>query len=174
MLFFKVFNKLDRIIRHASLRIYGSKIGKNVQTYGRFYEGNPACLSIRNNVRIMRGTLLVGGSENAQLIIGDNCYLNRNITIDCHFSIEIGKRVAIGPNVYIGDFDHGLFSETGREVYGEMGGIVIEDDTWIGANVAILKGISIGRGATVGAGSTVTKSVAPGCVVAGNPARLIR
>ncbi len=44
----------------------------------------------------------------------------------------------------------------------------------IGANATILCGLRIGRGALVGAGSVVTKDVAPGAVVAGNPARLVK
>jgi acetyltransferase-like isoleucine patch superfamily enzyme len=52
--------------------------------------------------------------------------------------------------------------------------IVIEDDVWIGANSAILPGVTIGRGAVIGAGSVVTRDVAPYSICAGNPARIMR
>lgn len=52
--------------------------------------------------------------------------------------------------------------------------VVIRDKAWIGFNVIILRGITIGEGAVVGAGSVVTRDVAPYTVVAGNPARFIK
>lgn len=52
--------------------------------------------------------------------------------------------------------------------------ITIGEDCWIGGNVVVLPGVTIGRGVTVGAGSVVTKDVEDYVVVAGNPARVIR
>ena len=52
--------------------------------------------------------------------------------------------------------------------------IVIEGDVWIGFNVIILKGVTIGRGAVIGAGAVVTKSVTPFAVAAGNPCRVVK
>ena len=52
--------------------------------------------------------------------------------------------------------------------------IVIKDDVWIGMNVIILKGVTIGEGAIVGAGSVVTKDVPAWTVVAGNPAKVVK
>ena len=55
-----------------------------------------------------------------------------------------------------------------------MGQVQIKDKVWIGFNVIILKGITIGEGAVIGAGSIVTKDVPAYTIVAGNPARIIR
>jgi acetyltransferase-like isoleucine patch superfamily enzyme len=52
--------------------------------------------------------------------------------------------------------------------------VTIGDAVWIGANAVILPGVSLGTHVVVGAGSVVTKDVADFCVVAGNPARVIR
>ncbi|MBI5891608.1 MAG: hypothetical protein HZB47_13225 [Nitrosomonadales bacterium] len=52
--------------------------------------------------------------------------------------------------------------------------VSIGKDAWLGANVIILPGRTIGDGAVVGAGSVVTKDVAAYTVVAGNPAKLVR
>ena len=52
--------------------------------------------------------------------------------------------------------------------------IVIEDEVWIGANVVVTAGTRIGKHSVVAAGSVVTKDVPPYCVVAGNPARILK
>lgn len=52
--------------------------------------------------------------------------------------------------------------------------VVIEDDVWIGANVTILKGVTIGHGSVVAAGAIVTKSFPPYSVIGGVPAKLIK
>ncbi len=52
--------------------------------------------------------------------------------------------------------------------------VVIEEDVWVGANVIILKGVTIGRGSVIAAGSIVTKNVEPYSIYAGVPARKIK
>ena len=51
--------------------------------------------------------------------------------------------------------------------------VVIEDDVWIGANVTVLPGRTVGRGSIVGAGSVVTRDVPAFSVVGGNPAQVV-
>lgn len=51
--------------------------------------------------------------------------------------------------------------------------VKIGDKVWIGADVTILPGVSIGTGAIIAAGTVVTKDVAPGMIVGGIPARVI-
>lgn len=52
--------------------------------------------------------------------------------------------------------------------------ITIGDDCWIGQYVRICKGVSIGNGSVVAANSVVTKDVPANCIVAGNPARVVK
>ncbi|MBA2585639.1 MAG: maltose acetyltransferase, partial [Chthoniobacterales bacterium] len=51
---------------------------------------------------------------------------------------------------------------------------IIGDNVWIGMNAVILKGVAIGENSVVAAGAVVTKSVPENCVVAGNPAKIVK
>lgn len=113
--------------------------------------------------------------------VGNNVSLGvRPVLIAALSKIRIGNHVMFGPEVIViggghnisvpGHFMIQVHEKTGNEDLG----VVIEDDVWIGARAAILRGVRIGRGVVVGAGSVVTKSVPPYAIVAGNPARIIR
>ena len=52
--------------------------------------------------------------------------------------------------------------------------VIIEDDVWCGANVTILKGVTIGHGSVVAAGAVVTQSFPPYSIIGGVPAKLIK
>jgi acetyltransferase-like isoleucine patch superfamily enzyme len=54
------------------------------------------------------------------------------------------------------------------------GGIIIEDEAWLGFGVIVLDGVRIGQGAVIGAGSIVTKNIPDGSIAAGNPACVIK
>ncbi|KAJ1305127.1 hypothetical protein OPQ81_000164 [Rhizoctonia solani] len=90
--------------------------------------------------------------------------------------ITIGEGTLIGPNVQIYTPVHPLKPEERNGLKGPESAkpIKIGKDCWIGGAVIICPGVTIGDGCTVGAGSVVTKDVEPRCLVAGNPARLIK
>jgi acetyltransferase-like isoleucine patch superfamily enzyme len=127
---------------------------------------------------IDRGVILLcSGPAKAgiKLSIGQGTYINRNTFLDAIDSLTVGSNVAIGPGCYITDHDHG--SEIGRPLLEQemiSQPTHIEDDVWIGANVVVLKGVTIGRGTIVGAGSVVTKSLPPNSIAVGVPAQVIR
>jgi acetyltransferase-like isoleucine patch superfamily enzyme len=52
--------------------------------------------------------------------------------------------------------------------------VVIEDDVWLGYNVIVLPGVTIGKGSVIGAGSVVSKDIPPYSIAIGNPARVIK
>lgn len=94
--------------------------------------------------------------------------------------ITIGNKVLFGPHVYIMGGDHN-YREIGQYMFDVKQKrddddlpVVIEDDSWIGCNVTILKGVTIGRGAIVSAGSLVTKDVPRYAIVGGVPAKVIK
>jgi maltose O-acetyltransferase len=103
--------------------------------------------------------------------LGDGVFLNFNCVILDVVEVTIGDRTQIGPAVQIYAADHPRDAET-RKTGLEFGRPVrIGRDVWIGGGAIILPGVTIGDGALVGAGSVVTRDVAPGQTVAGNPAR---
>ena len=108
--------------------------------------------------------------NNAKLIL-KNGYINHNCNIDCSKEIIVGNNVFIGENVSLLDSDkHTILYEN----YVMSKGIIIDDNCWICNNTIILKGVHIGEGSIVAAGSVVTKDVPSRCIVAGNPAKVIK
>ncbi len=103
--------------------------------------------------------------------LGDDVFVNYNCVFLDVVSIVIGDRTQIGPAVHVYAADHPRDPDVRRRGL-ELGRPVeIGRDVWIGGGAMILPGVSIGDGAIIGAGSVVTKSVAAGAKVAGNPAR---
>jgi acetyltransferase-like isoleucine patch superfamily enzyme len=101
--------------------------------------------------------------------------LNQGVIIDGTASVRIGEGVRIAPNVYINTADHEIKADDRIANQGfVIGGVVIEDDVWVGAGAILLKGITIGKGSVIGAGSVVTKDVPPYSIAAGIPCKVIK
>lgn len=106
--------------------------------------------------------------------LGDQVFLNAGCTIlDCA-TVAIGDQCQLGPSVQIYCAEHHQ-NPVKRSVEGlEIAHpVTIGKRAWIGGGAIVLAGVTIGAGAVVGAGSVVTRDVAPGDVVVGNPARPI-
>lgn len=114
----------------------------------------------------------------AKLSLGSG-YMNHDCVIDCFSSITIGYGVVISERVVIRDSDnHAITSTENGELKSDekpaAAPIVIQDHVWLGMNVVVLKGVTIGEGAIVAAGSVVTKDVPSHCLVAGVPAKVVK
>lgn len=110
------------------------------------------------------------------LTLGDRVSINDGTVLGVLSAITIESNTAIAENVMIRDHDHDY---SGIDIGTKPNGYIVRDikigsGCWLGFGCSILKGITIDDGAVVGAGSVVTKNVARGCIVAGNPARVIR
>ncbi|RLZ12793.1 acyltransferase [Faecalibacter macacae] len=109
-------------------------------------------------------------NENAFLKLGSG-YINYNVNIACFEKIEIGYDVAISENVVIRDSDNHQIVSSNHQMTSP---IKIEDHVWIGTNVIILKGVTVGEGSIIAAGSVVTKDIPKNSLAAGIPARVIK
>ena len=98
-------------------------------------------------------------------------------TVSYRGGVKIGKYVMMGPEVHIYTQNHD-FQKTdipmSQQGFAEEKPVVIEDDVWIGSRVTILPGVRICSGSIIGASAVVTKDVLPYCVVAGNPAKIVK
>lgn len=124
---------------------------------------NPAMLG--NNIYIANGR---------RVSFGYGCRINENVYIE---KASIGNDVLIAPNVSLLSRMH-AFSRMdipmSLQGYREEKEVVICDDVWLGRNVIVMPGVTVGKGAIVGAGSVVTKDVAEYQIVGGVPAKVIK
>lgn len=105
--------------------------------------------------------------------LGAHAFLNFGCVVLDVGPVEIGEMTKIGPGVQILAADHPREPQARREGVESGRPVRIGSNVWIGAGALILPGVEIGDDAIVGAGAVVTRSVAPGATVAGNPARPI-
>lgn len=120
------------------------------------------------------------GNKTPKLVFDSNVQINDKCHIACVESIYIGKNVLIASNVFITDHDHGNLTKSVdfqipwkyQKQFSKK--VIIKNNVWIGENVCILKGVTIGSNTVVAAGSIVTKNIPENSVVAGNPGRVIK
>lgn len=95
------------------------------------------------------------------LEIGDGVYFNRNVLIACHERISIGRDCLFRPNCCVYDHNHKIIN--GRTCANEYktASVVIGDNCWFGANVVVLKGVTIGEGSIIGAGCIISEDIPP-------------
>lgn len=103
---------------------------------------------------------------------GERVFLNSGCRFQDQGSIYIGDDALIGHNAVITTLNHDL--DPTRRANMHPAPVRIERGAWLGANVTVLPGVTIGDGAVLGAGSMVTKNVEPHTVVIGAPARKVR
>lgn len=94
--------------------------------------------------------------DDGVLEIGEGCYFNKNCSITALDHITIGSHCTFGQNVVIVDHDHNTKGSGERFLKAP---IYIGDNSWIGANCVILKGVTIGKNSVIAAGTVVIGDV---------------
>ena len=113
--------------------------------------------------------------QGPSIVIGDRVFVGKGCEFNIRKRIEIGSNSLIASGCKFIDHDHEMTIGVGpmRGLSCPDAAITLEEDVWLGVNVVVLKGVTIGRGAVVGAGAVVTKSVPAYEIWAGIPARKI-
>ena len=116
----------------------------------------------------------IGYTTDKKLAIGEGSYTNVRCFFDMCDNIDIGSNCCISFNVTFATGTHQIGTSFKRGGGGISSPIKVSDGCWIGANVTILPGVTIGKGCIIGAGSVVTKDCEPNSIYVGAPAKLLR
>jgi len=112
-----------------------------------------------------------------RIVVGDNVQLN-GVAITSRKSVEIGDGSLVAPNCIISDSDfHVIWPPKNRGHSDSTSAdrpVRIGRNVWLGLNVVVLKGVTIGDNSVIGAGSVVTGEIPPNVIAAGAPASVIR
>ncbi len=108
------------------------------------------------------------------IFAGEKVFFNFNCTVLDVMPVKIGNNVLFGPNVQIYTATHPMNHIERKKWLESAKPITIGDDCWIGGNVVICPGITIGPRTVIGAGSVVTKNIQSDVFAAGNPCKIIR
>ncbi len=108
------------------------------------------------------------------IFLGRDVFLNANCVLLDVLPIRIGGGTQIGPAVQIYTAAHPRDPETRRSGLESGKPVTIGAHVWIGGGAILLPGITVGDDAVIGAGSVVTRDVAAGATVVGNPAQAVR
>ncbi|WP_336240156.1 acyltransferase [Citrobacter werkmanii] len=166
-------NRLGPDIPLTHFLLYSSRLGHMIckRKFKRFgnnsffrpfaYAIETQRIAIGSNVVIRPGTMLF-----ASPLEGGG---------DIHIEIADDVLIGSGVNIYVSNHS---FSDTSKSIsfqgHSDIQPVILERGCWIGANVTILPGVTIGENSVIGANSLVTKSVPPFHVAVGNPARVIK
>ena len=158
---------------YARLRLGGADhIGKNPVLIGK------ATLQLRGTTKIgdffmIEGTVgvLIKVAPGASLSIGDRVYMNAGTSIEAHHEVIIGNNVLMAPFSSVVDDDRHQVEPASVRYKGPT---IVGNNVWLGRNVVLLPGVTIGDGAVIGANSVVTRSVPPNTFAAGSLAQVLR
>lgn len=173
--------KYSTIIVRFKFKLWGIVYGEGIRTIGRIIVfrtpeseiriGNHCFFnsSSKLNFRgINHPCILQTGTNHARIIIGDHVEMS-GCSIVCNDSVIIGNNVLLGANCQIGDRDGHQDRYASKPAP-----IIIEDGVWLGMNVTVLKGVTIGKNTIIGANSLVTKDIPANCIAVGNPCRSLK
>ncbi|GAB2983663.1 putative colanic acid biosynthesis acetyltransferase [Mucilaginibacter puniceus] len=135
-------------LKVALLRLFGAKIGKQVE----FKPG-------------------VNIKYPWHLTIGNEVWIGENVWIDCLVPVTIGNNVCLSQGAVILTGSHN-YKKTSFDLI--TGSVILEDGAWIGAAAIVNQGITVGSHAILTTGSVATKNLVPYSVYQGNPAVKIR
>jgi acetyltransferase-like isoleucine patch superfamily enzyme len=193
--FKNVKKRIKKMIRQLIAEDYGDIIFKNNETIltNKIYVGKNCSfvgtefIHLGEKIIFGDGTKLVAISSFVSSItkqefkpsikIGNNVQVTANLQVYAMKEIVIEDNVLFASNVFISDGFHGydrIDVAYKDQPISNLESIYIGEGSWIGQNVVILPGVSVGKFSIVGANSVITKSIPAYCIAAGVPARIIK
>jgi len=166
-------DRLFSLAMRSSLRELGprSRLSLPIQLVGA------ERISIAGHVYLGPGCWLLTHEPAGTLAIGEGTSMAGYCVLSAAAEVRIGSRVLFARNVYIADHRHG-FEDPATAILDQpltdIRPVIVEDGAWLGQNVVLLPGVTVGRGAVVGANSVIREDVPPRSVVAGAPGRVVR
>ncbi len=199
-LFSNIPGALGFVLRKIFFKKLFKKIGNGVVFGRNMMIRHPQKIKIGNNVVFDDNSVIdAKGENNNGITLGNNVLIGRGTTISCKGGdIEIGNYTNIGPlntiisesKILIGEYvftaGHLYMIAGGNHTFERKdipiwkqpsiskGGIIIEDDVWIGASATILDGVKIRTGSIIGAATLVHRKMPAYSVAIGNPAQIIK
>ncbi|MDQ1584400.1 MAG: tetrahydrodipicolinate N-acetyltransferase [Microbacteriaceae bacterium] len=143
---------------------------RRVRIAARVKLGGPGTYALRPGSCIREGARIWVG-PGATLTLKHGSAIGARNVVNVEVGLTIGEGTQVSWDSQLLDTDFHRIADRAGVVRPHTGAITIGDHVLIGTGVMILKGVTIGDGAVVAAGSVVTRSVPPGTIVAGNPAR---
>lgn len=131
---------------------------------------NPANVRIGENCLFQDGVYMRAGNQ-GYIHIRDRAALNSYTKLFGHGGIEIGEEAQLGPGSLITTTDHDYYDEN---LETEFKKVTIGRRVWMGANVTVLPGVTIGEYSVIGAGAVVNRDIPPRSVAVGVPAKVIK
>jgi acetyltransferase-like isoleucine patch superfamily enzyme len=145
-------------------------------------EGNVLEMLREGRLELGPGVLLEPGvwltsPAPGRIRVGAGSFLNRDVMVAAVELVEIGAHCMLANGCFVSDGAH-RFDDPGTPVpwqgFTTKGPTRIGDDVWLGANVVVTAGVTVGERAVIGANSVVTRDIPPRTIAAGAPARVIR
>ena len=152
--------------------------GKGLRVKGKLEIAGKGNVSLGDNVLFEGGAFGINSlctySPDARISIGSYTYLN-GVRVSCYQKVKIGE-FCIFAYSHISDSDFHAVKPARRdpEAPVDVEPVIIQDNVWVCLSALIFKGVTIGRNSVVGGGAVVTRDVPSNCVVAGNPAKVVR
>lgn len=152
--------------------------GRNLRVRKKLVVRGPGRCELGEDVLVEGGPFKINTlytyTETAAIRVGSHTFLN-GVRVGCRERVDIGKW-CIFADARITDNDaHSVYPDRwDPEASVESRPVIIEDNVWVCLAAIVLKGVSIGRNSVVAAGAVVSNDVPANCVVAGNPARIVK
>ena len=144
---------------------------------GSIHFGNGVVIGTRMSPFLYDGyAFLNARSRETEIYFDDGVWTNNNLVIICEGEgVYIGKDTLIGANVEIYDSDFHEISPVNRKRgFAKTAKVRVGNNVWLGSNVKVLKGVTIGDNSIIAYGSVVTKSIPSNVIAGGVPAEIIR